>query len=125
MNREEILIEATRCVMKDRNVTHGDPEDNFATIARYWQNYLLTPISAEQVAVMMILMKVSRLHTSPEHPDHWVDIAGYAACGGGIATLQKPQIPDSYVCPECGSNSTIEDGAYCKNKSCLRCPLTK
>jgi hypothetical protein len=93
MNRDEILNEAMRCVMKDRNATHGEPEDNFKTIASYWTTYLQTGgssmiISAIDVAAMMMLMKVSRIATSPEQPDHWIDAAGYAACGGGIATKQ-------------------------------------
>jgi Domain of unknown function (DUF6378) len=87
--REEILREAIQCVTKDRNATHGDPEDNFTTIAGFWNTYLdgrtAGDLTAADVATMMILMKVSRTITSPEHKDHWIDIAGYAACGGGIA----------------------------------------
>lgn len=97
--REAILHEAIKCVTKDRNATHGEPEDNFRTIAELWNTYLaavtvrrggLITLAPVDVAVMMTLMKISRLVTSPECADHWVDIAGYAACGGGIATLQKP-----------------------------------
>ncbi len=91
VTRQSILEEAIRCVTKDRNSTHGNPEDNFARIADYWTTYLKTRgiatnfIKTEDVAALMILMKVSRLATSPEHRDHWIDIAGYAACGGEIA----------------------------------------
>lgn len=93
--RELILLEAIKCVTKDRNATHGDPEDNFAVIADFWTTYLKMKgrlaygIDSTDVAAMMVLMKVSRIITSPEHKDHWVDIAGYAACGGGIASSQK------------------------------------
>ncbi len=38
---------------------------------------------------MMILMKLSRLATSPAKPDHWIDMAGYAACGGECATKEE------------------------------------
>lgn len=80
--------------MTDRNATHGEPEDNFKTIVRYWNTYLDSInfaakdslLDPEDVAILMILMKVSRLSTSPKRVDHWIDIAGYAACGGGIAT---------------------------------------
>lgn len=91
--REEILREAIQCVTKDRNATHGDPEDNFGTIAGLWNVFLdertAGDLTAVDVATMMILMKVSRILTSPEHQDHWVDIAGYAACGGEISTKNK------------------------------------
>jgi len=28
---------------------------------------------------MMIQLKLARIKTSPEHADHWIDVAGYAA----------------------------------------------
>lgn len=97
MNREQILSEAIKCVTKDRNATHGEPEDNFTTIAFYWTNYMRSKnkdcfpnFSAIDVAAMMVLMKVSRLATSPDSADHWIDIAGYSGCGGGIATEPLP-----------------------------------
>ena len=33
---------------------------------------------------MMILLKVARVAGGSESIDNWVDIAGYAACGGEI-----------------------------------------
>lgn len=96
MSRQEILETAIKYVTKDRTATHGDPEDNFTTIAKFWALYLeqrgaikgmwLGPVD---VAVMMVLMKIARILISPQHADHWVDIAGYSACGGGIATEAK------------------------------------
>lgn len=91
--REKILQDALKIVTQDRNKDYGDPEDNFSTIAEYWGTYLhsrhLIPksesLTATDVAAMMILMKCSRLATSPDKEDHWVDIAGYAACGGQCA----------------------------------------
>jgi hypothetical protein len=92
VNRPEILDTAKGYVSHDRNATHGDPEDNFRTIAEYWEAYLRAKgmhdieLHTYDVAAMMILMKVSRLATSPGQEDHWVDIAGYAACGGEVST---------------------------------------
>lgn len=103
-DRRGILEAAIQYVTKDRNATHGNPEDNFKIIAAYWQTYLESigvfkhysddytdkygtrNLEPADVAAMMILMKTSRLATSPLMADHWVDIAGYAACGGEIAT---------------------------------------
>ena len=99
MHRKQILENAIECVCKDRNATHGNPEDNFATIAAYWTTYLRSQqvkavITSIDVAAMMILVKLARIAISPSHPDHWIDAAGYAACGGGIATegLKAPTI---------------------------------
>lgn len=91
--REKILQDALKIVTQDRNKDYGDPEDNFSTIAEYWATYLhskgmlesMDCLTATDVAAMMILMKCSRLATSPDKEDHWVDIAGYAACGGQCA----------------------------------------
>jgi hypothetical protein len=35
---------------------------------------------------MLIDLKTVRAWSNPEHFDNWVDMAGYAACGGEIAT---------------------------------------
>ena len=86
MTRAEILAAAAHAVTLDRNATHGEPEDSFGLIAAYWSAHLDQVISRADVAVMMNLLKLARIKTSPEHADHWIDIAGYAACGGEVAT---------------------------------------
>ena len=94
MTRKEILEVAEQCVCHDRNEQYGSPEDNFKTIAYLWTNYLnagsaLRPgvgivIRAKDVAAMMILLKVARVATGSGSQDNWIDLAGYAACGGEI-----------------------------------------
>jgi Domain of unknown function (DUF6378) len=83
--RKALLVEAADIVTKDRNTTHGEPEDTFARIGLLWGSYLQMGISATDVANLMILMKVGRLSTNAAHRDSWVDIAGYAACGWSSA----------------------------------------
>ena len=68
--REKILAEAKKNVCGQREQDYGSPEDSF---------------NSYDVAVMMALLKVARLSNSPNHMDSWVDLAGYAACGGEIA----------------------------------------
>mgnify|MGYP000401586339 FL=1 len=70
--------------MGDREQDYGTPESNFATIASFWSDYLDMNISAQQVADMMILMKISRIKNGGGTGDSYVDIAGYAACGNEI-----------------------------------------
>lgn len=87
--RTVLLREAIKLTEQDRNAAYGNPEDNFANIAAYWNTYLTTlpkqgnilPLTSQDVAHLMILMKVARLNTNPSHRDSLVDIAGYAACG--------------------------------------------
>ena len=38
----------------------------------------------QDVAVMMMLLKIARIGTGADKEDNWVDIAGYAACGGEV-----------------------------------------
>ena len=86
MKRAEILDTAKNYVTKDRAADHGDMEDNFATIAKYWTIHLGVSVTASDVAVMMTLLKVARLRGNLTHQDNWIDACGYMACGGEIAT---------------------------------------
>lgn len=82
--REEILEKARQCVSGDRDLQYGSPEESFSRIAKYWSDYLNKNISPKDVAIMMILFKVAREEHSSKL-DNWVDICGYASCGGEIA----------------------------------------
>ena len=82
--RELLLDEAATLVSSDRNKDYGDPKDNFEDTAALWSTYKGVTFTAHDVAVMMILVKVGRLSTSPGKWDNWVDIAGYAALGGEV-----------------------------------------
>lgn len=84
MKREKLLKEALKIVKGARQKNYGTPEDNFKRIADLWTVYTGIEITPGDVAVMMILMKAARLMNDPSHMDSWVDIAGYAACGGEI-----------------------------------------
>lgn len=105
MNRKGILEAASLAVhAKDMDHDYGKPEDNFATIAELWNTYLDAVfdedfngyLSSRDVAAMMILLKVARVATS-EKADHWVDIAGYAACGGEIDGTPEKETVTAYA----------------------------
>lgn len=91
---ESILLEAERIVNGQRRGTYGTPENNFQRIADLWNAYLngkpegAMPITGQDTALLMILLKVARLIESPRHRDSVVDVAGYAAC---IETLWANQ----------------------------------
>ena len=88
MNRPEILDTAKQMVCGQREQDYGTPEDNFKTIADFWTAYLGYPVDATDVAAMMALLKIARISTGTATADSWVDLAGYAACGGEIATKE-------------------------------------
>lgn len=89
MTRPEILDKAKECVCGQREQDYGSPENNFARIADLWNAYMrdtgvvFTPVD---VAMMLGLLKIARIKTGTGTTDSFVDLAGYAACGGEIAT---------------------------------------
>ena len=91
MTRSEILDTAKRIVTGERQNQYGDVEDNFKTIADFWSTYLGYPVTAVDVAVMMALLKIARISTGTATEDSFFDLAGYAACGGEIATTVKEE----------------------------------
>lgn len=84
MNRPEILEAARRCVCGDREQDYGSPENNFRTIATMWEAYLGFPVSPVDVAAMLALLKIARISSGHAKEDNWIDLAGYAACGGEL-----------------------------------------
>lgn len=94
--RSELLSMAEGLVNGDRNRQYGDPRSDFLRTATLWEAYLNGAherhlqeeytdgeiiVEPHDVAVLMLLLKISRLAWSPEKEDTWADIAGYAACG--------------------------------------------
>lgn len=85
MTREEILSKAKDCVCGQREQDYGTPESNFALIATLWSEYLGHVVTEVDVSMMMVLLKVARVKNGGGTGDSFVDIAGYAACGGEIS----------------------------------------
>lgn len=89
MKRAEILDAAKACVCGEREQDYGTPEDSFGLIAQLWTVYKGTMFTAKDVAMMMALLKVARI-CNGDKADSFVDLAGYAACAGEIATRLEP-----------------------------------
>lgn len=86
-SRAKVLDTAKGYVTKDRAADHGDMEDNFRTIASYWNTHLgIDFIEPQDVAVMMTMLKLARIRQNENHLDNWVDACGYMACGGEIVS---------------------------------------
>ena len=79
--RTDVLYDAEHLINGDRNAQYGPPTQDFDRTAQMWSAYLGIRVSSHDVAALMCLLKLSRIRWSPEKRDHWVDIAGYAACG--------------------------------------------
>ncbi len=84
MNRAEVLDMAKICVCGQRETEYGSPENNFSAIAAFWSVYKGVNFSANDVAMMMALLKNARIKSGTGTDDSYVDLAGYAACGAEI-----------------------------------------
>ena len=111
VSRDTILDAAKRYVSSDRNTQYGEPEDNFASIAKFWETYLKNrrseyALDGYDVALMMELFKIARGAVRPDSPDSCIDAAGYAACAGelldkyhkkrgprDVSQMEKPAAP--------------------------------
>ena len=91
----DVLEEAKDLIYGQRADDYGDAQSNFQRMAD-----LVNPIirkadgnlTATDMALVMIQVKIARLQESPDHEDSWVDIAGYAALGAQIA-ITGPERP--------------------------------
>ncbi len=99
MNRQQVIDEIGKCVLRDRNADYGTPEDNFADTAAIWNIYLRRrgllakdqTLTSKDVAALMVGLKMARLGASPNKMDNWVDLGGYAVCGGEVAAYETSQ----------------------------------
>lgn len=74
---ETVLEEAQRLVHGDRQADYGHPLDDFTRTAQIWSAILGHPVTAEQVGLCMIGVKISRQVNHPKR-DNMTDAAGYA-----------------------------------------------
>jgi len=91
----DVLEEAKDLIYGQRSDDYGDAQSNFQRMAD-----LVNPIikkadgnlTATDMALVMIQVKIARLQETPDHEDSWIDIAGYAALGAQIA-ITGPERP--------------------------------
>jgi hypothetical protein len=80
---DDVLQDAAETV-RSRGGTHGDWRENMQNTADLWSAYLQQPIAAEQVAVMMVLVKVSRMACGAPNIDDYQDLIGYGALAAAL-----------------------------------------
>lgn len=92
MTKSEFLDEVKR-IVAEREGQHGKPAETFKAIAAAWSVYLTAIVGVpvmlreEDVAMMMVELKVQRFAGGQgTHMDTLLDIAGYAACAGELAS---------------------------------------
>lgn len=77
--RGELLLKHAASVVEKRRAAYGEPSEAMAAIAKRWSLTLGVSVSAAQVVLCLIDLKLTRLARDPKHLDSQVDVAGYAA----------------------------------------------
>lgn len=81
-----ILTAAAQIVDADREKTYGDPGRNLRAIAAFWTDWLasrgwISPdgheLTTDDVACMMVMLKLARLANDTTHRDSQIDACGY------------------------------------------------
>lgn len=84
MPTPDAMLQAAADTVRARGGTHGDWRENMENTAELWSAYLKQPIAAEQVAVMMVLVKVSRMTCGTLNLDDYDDLLGYGALAAAL-----------------------------------------
>ena len=81
---KRLLMAAHVLVGKDREKDYGDKVKNHNNIAKLWSEYLDTPVTAHDVAILMTLLKVARTKLGQVSEDTYIDMSAYSAIAGEI-----------------------------------------
>lgn len=91
MISSDICTKAASLVSGDRRAAYGEPIENFTRIAIMWNAWLCMsgasparPITAHDVAQMMVGLKQARSVAGPYSEDTYTDEVGYAALAGEV-----------------------------------------
>ena len=79
MTKTEKLFDDAVALIHSRGSQYGHPMPQHSRIAELWSAYLGFPITPNQVAMAMCLVKISRSVESPEVDDHYKDALAYIA----------------------------------------------
>lgn len=103
MDKAELLNRAAEAVAAN-DTTYGPPAKGFELIAARWSLVLGCEVTAAQVALCLIDLKMARLTHHPTHLDSIVDVAGYAACAAELVEAdENTGLPNG---------ATVEEGPF-------------
>jgi hypothetical protein len=100
--RVQTLETAIKLTGGDRNKSYGPPFDNLSDCAHLWNAYINAKLGcivrtgdsyevklkAEDVAWLMVLVKMTRSFQSGYHPDNYTDASAYSAIAGECREIQ-------------------------------------
>lgn len=77
--------EFTNDILEERRKIYGDPVEMHNRIAGIWSAILKHDVSAHDVALCMVGLKLARAQNDPAHADSLIDVAGYTEIAQLIA----------------------------------------
>tara|TARA_Y100001951_G_C11207267_1_gene220797 strand:+ start:359 stop:604 length:246 start_codon:yes stop_codon:yes gene_type:complete len=72
-----------------REHEYGNKKQNHENIAHLWSAYLGHSISAHDVAILMLLLKIARAKFGNPSSDTYIDMIGYSAIAGELSEDSK------------------------------------
>jgi len=85
----EKLFNEVVSIIHTRGENYGHPISNHKRIAELWSAYLGYPIQANEVAICMCLVKISRQAENPGVSDNYKDALGYIAIAKTITEAMQ------------------------------------
>ena len=92
MNAHEIAASAAKLVGGDRKAAYGDVVSGLSKVADVWNGILdaagkapAEPLNAQDVAQLMVGLKIARSYTGAFRLDNFIDAAGWSAVAGEAA----------------------------------------
>jgi hypothetical protein len=79
------IINGALDVLKPRGAAYGDVRENHDHIASLASTLTRKELSARDIALVLLAVKLGRMTTSPELADHYVDAVNYLAFAGEFA----------------------------------------
>ena len=84
MKSNQFLNRASVLVQGQREKDYGDKKENHNNIAKLWSAYLGISVTAHDVALMMVLLKMARTKLGAVSKDTYIDMSAYGAIAGEI-----------------------------------------
>jgi hypothetical protein len=88
----DLLREALEITLGPRGNTYGHAADNLGLTLDLWNVYLRDldrDLTISDLAALMVLVKLARLHQTPDHYDTLLDMAGWPSAAWDALTEQR------------------------------------
>jgi hypothetical protein len=94
VNHKDILTQSLS-IIEDRHQDYGDASSSFTRAATIAGTILSKNISAYDVSVIMMAVKLARIANQRTHLDSWIDLVAYAGFAGQFAETKLPDAAKS------------------------------